>query len=115
MGKTIIDRYNNDSVRIDRYQQLISDITNAYITVNHGKTVPQYIQKIIPRLSYTLETYEHQYGTRFESFSYQQYASFYKQAIIGNSASAVINRNKLVLLSCYLDYLALQNVITLDQ
>ena len=74
MGKTIIDRYNNDSVRIDRYQQLISDITNAYITVNHGKTVPQYIQKIIPRLSYTLETYEHQYGTRFESFSYQQYA-----------------------------------------
>ena len=45
MGKTIIDRYNNDSVRIDRYQQLISDITNAYITVNHGKTVPQYIQK----------------------------------------------------------------------
>lgn len=115
MGKTIIDRYNNDSVRIDRYQQLISDITNAYITVNHGKTVPQYIQKIIPRLSYTLETYEHQYGTRFESFSYQQYASFYKQAIIGNSASAVINRNKLVLLSCYLDYLVLQNVITLDQ
>lgn len=48
MGKTIIDRYNNDSVRIDRYQQLISDITNAYITVNHGKTVPQYIQKSFP-------------------------------------------------------------------
>lgn len=115
MGKTIIERYNNDSARIARYQQLISDFTNAYSAVNQGKALPQYIQKIIPQMSYTVETYEHNYGVRFESFSYQEYAAFYEKAIIGSSSSVVINRNKLTLLSCYLDYLVLQNILTTAQ
>ena len=115
MGKTIIERYNNDSARIARYQQLISDFTNAYSAVNHGKAIPQYIQKIIPQMSYTVETYEHNYGVRFESFSYQEYAAFYEKAIVGSSSSVVINRNKLTLLSCYLDYLASQNILTTAQ
>lgn len=115
MGKTIIEQYNNDSARIARYQQLISDFTNAYSAVNQGKALPQYIQKIIPQMSYTVETYEHNYGVRFESFSYQEYAAFYEKAIIGSSSSVVINRNKLTLLSCYLDYLVLQNILTTAQ
>lgn len=113
MGKTIIERYNNDSVRIARYQQLISDFTSAYSAANPGKAIPKYLQiKDIPRLAYLLETHEHQCGVPFESFSYSQFSSFYQSAILSTSSSSIVSRSYLNLLSCYLDYLAANKVLT---
>lgn len=113
MGKTTIERYNNDSARIARYQQLISDFISAYSAANSGKAVPKYLQtRDIPRLAYLLETHEHQCGVPFESFSYSQFSSFYQSAILSNSSSSLISHSYLKLLSCYLDYLVVNKVLT---
>lgn len=113
MGNSIIDRYNNDSARIDRYNTIYSTILKAYSAAHNNKPVPKKRQDgFAYTLAYQLENYEHQFGTHFEFFSPSQFSEFYQQVFIAGSASPVNLRIRLSLLSDYFDYLALTQVIT---
>ena len=116
MGNSIIDRYHNDSARIDRFNTIYSTILNAYSAANNGAPVPKWFQNRAPStLAYYLEVYEHRFGTRFESFSLSQFSEFYQQVFIAGASSPVTQKRIFSLLSDYLDYLALTQVITADQ
>ena len=113
MSNSIANRYQNDPVRLTRYQELQSNLLRAYSSAHRGKQASAtFASSCVFQLAYQLETYEHQFQTRFESFSYSQFSSFYQQALLGKASSPFRLRSMLELLSDYLDYLVATNVIS---